>query len=177
MMKSLMDMFRRERKPGDLIFAIAFLVFAFALASALPWQAPFVSQTKLVAQPAFWPLIGVGMMVIFGAIHLFSSLSSPRMTGRVRELILWLRSLEFVGWFVGYVFLIPIIGYLPTSVLFVPALCLRLGYRSPAIFGYGVLFAIAVVLVFKTGLGVALPSGQIYNYLPDGIRNFFIVNF
>lgn len=176
-MKSIREMFQRERKPGDLVFAIVFMVIALALAAALPWQAPFVSQTKLVAQPAVWPLIGVGMMLIFGAIHLFSSLNSPRMAGRVGEVLLWVRSLEFVGWFVAYVFLIPIIGYLPTSVLFVPVLCLRLGYRSPAILGYGVLFAIAVVLVFKTGLGVVLPSGQIYDYLPDGIRNFFIINF
>lgn len=167
----------RERKPGDLVFAAAFLVLALALAAALPWQAPFVAKTKLVAQPAFWPMIGVAMMVVFGAIHFISTYRSPRLPGRLREVFLWLRSIEFVGWFFAYVLIIPIIGYLPATLLFMPLLCLRLGYRSVPLFASAVLFAFAVVLVFKTGLGVALPAGQIYDHLPAGMRNFFIVNF
>lgn len=170
-------MFKRERRPGDLVFAIAFVAIALALAFALPTQAPFLADTKFVAQPGFWPLVAVTMMVVFGAINLLTSINSPRIFGRAREVWFWLRSLEFVGWFYLYVLVIPLLGYLPTSVLFVPLLCFRLGYRSKAILGHGVLFAIAVVLIFKTGLGVALPAGQIYNLLPDAMRNFFIVYF
>lgn len=176
-MKSFLEMFMRERKPGDLVFAIAFMILAIALAAVLPSQAQFMPKTKLVAQPGFWPTIGVGMMIIFGGIHLFSTWRSPRLPGRLPEVLLWLRSFEFVGWFFAYVLVIPIIGYLPATILFVPLLCLRLGYRSLGFLGCGILFAIAVVLIFKAGLGVALPTGQIYEYLPASIRTFFMVNF
>lgn len=168
---------RIDRTPGDLVFAVAFVLLALGLAAALPWQAPFVAKTKLIAQPAFWPLIGVSMMVGFGIVHLMAAARSPRQPGRWAEVWLWLRSVEFVGWFLAYVLIIPIIGYLPSSMLFVPLLCVRLGYRARSMLGFGVLFGAVVVLIFKTGLGVALPAGQIYSYLPEGVRSFVMVNF
>ena len=168
---------RIDRTPGDLVFAIAFVILAVALAAALPWQAPFVARTPLIAQPAFWPLIGVSMMVVFGLIHLAAAVRSPRQPGRWAEVWLWARSAEFVGWFLAYVLVIPVIGYLPASMLFVPLLSLRLGYRSATMLGIGAFFGMAVVLIFKTGLGVALPAGQLYAFLPEAIRSFVMVNF
>ncbi len=165
------------RRPGDLAFAVTFLGVVLGLAIALPWQAPFVGSNKLIAQPAFWPMVGVTMMVIFGTIHLLGTANRSRTSGRAKEVWLWVRSLEFVVWFVGYVWVIQIIGYLPGTLAFVLLLSLRLGYRSGRILASGAIFSLCVVLVFKTGLGVALPIGQVYEFLPEGIRNFVMANF
>ena len=36
---------------------------------------------------------------------------------------------------------------------------------------------LGIVLVFKAALSVKIPGGAIYEYLPDTLRNFLIVNF
>lgn len=174
---SYLTLFRLERRAGDLLFAIAFVVFSVCVAASLPSQAQFLGNKTLVAEPGFWPLVGVLMMVGFGIVHLLGTYNAPRLPGRLKEALFWLRSLEYVGWFISYVLIVPIIGYLPATIVLTLLLTLRLGYRSAGILCCAVLFGVTVVLVFKTGLGVRLPAGQIYQYLPDSIRSFVMVNF
>ena len=116
------------------------------------------------------------MMVVFGAAHLLSTVNAPRLPGRLREVMAWGRSLEFVAWFVVYVLIVPLIGYLPATLLFALLLGLRLGYRSPRGLLASALFAVAVVLVFRAGLGVRIPAGEIYQFLPPSIRSFAMTN-
>ncbi|WP_434286733.1 tripartite tricarboxylate transporter TctB family protein [Celeribacter sp. SCSIO 80788] len=174
---SLTAHLRRERRPGDLVFALAFMAFALATLIVMPRQTTWVPNTVLFAQPAFWPGVGVIMMVGFGAVHLLSSVVSTRQEGRGAELLYWLRSLEFVAWFLCYVWLVPVIGYLPATMLFAVLLVLRLGYRAPWSFFWAAAFGFAVVAVFKAGLQVKVPAGALYGYLPDSIRTFMVVNF
>jgi hypothetical protein len=174
---NFLAMFRRERRPGDLVFALAFFLFSLVVAAMLPWQAKFLGNKTLVAEPGFWPLVGTVMMVGFGGFHLLSTYNSPRLSGRLREVLFWVRALEFVVWFAAYVLAVPKIGYLPATVLLALLLSFRLGYRS-GLWALGAAgFATSVVLVFKAGLGVKLPAGEIYQYLPDSIRTFVMVNF
>ena len=117
------------------------------------------------------------MMVVFGAIHFVCTWNAPRLPGRLKEVIVWARSLEFVVWFIVYVTAVPVIGYLPATLLFALLLTFRAGYRSLQMLGAAAGLALVTVLVFKTGLGVKLPAGAVYQYLPDGIRSFVMVNF
>lgn len=174
---SLAGILRRERRPGDLVFALAFMVFSLTVLFLLPSQTTWVDSTILFAQPAFWPIVGVLMMVGFGAVQLLSSIVSTRQEGRGTEVVYWLRSLEFVAWFLCYVWIVPLIGYLPATVLFAMLLCLRLGYRSKSSLFWAASFGFLVVTVFKAGLQVKVPAGAIYAYLPDSIRTFMMVNF
>lgn len=174
---TFLEMFRRERRPGDLVFALGFFLFALALALVLPHQARWVERATLFGQPAFWPRVGVAMMVGFGAVHLVGTLVSRRLSGRLAEVLFWLRALEYAGWFIAYVLLVPRLGYLPSSILFALLLSLRLGYRSAATLGLAVLFAVAVVVIFKTGLSVNIPAGALYDHLPRNIRSFVMSHF
>lgn len=174
---ALITRLRRDRRPGDLVFAIAFMSFALITLGLLPSQTRWVANTGLFAQPSFWPAVGVLMMVGFGAVHLLGTAISQRKAGRGAEMLYWLRSLEFVAWFLAYVLLVPQLGYLPSTVLFALLLTLRLGYRSAQSAGFATLFAITVVVIFKAGLQVKVPAGAIYAYLPDSIRTFAMVNF
>lgn len=174
---NFLALFRRERRPGDLVFAFGFFLFAMICAVALPSQAKFLGNKVLVSEPGFWPMVGVTMMVFFGALHLLSTWNAPRLPGRLTEVLHWVRSIEFVAWFIAYVMAVPIIGYLASTMVFALLLTFRLGYRKLPVLGAALLFAFVVVVVFKSGLGVKIPAGAIYQYLPDSIRTFVMVNF
>lgn len=173
---NFLALFKRERRPGDLVFALSFFLVALIALAVLPEQAKFLDKKSLVEQPGFWPTVGVLMMVVFGAFHLLSTYNAPRLFGRLKEVGMWARSLEYVVWFILYVSAVPYIGYLPSTLLFALLLVLRLGYRSGAALLSATVFAISVVLIFKAGLGVKLPAGELYQYLPDSIRSFAMVN-
>jgi hypothetical protein len=176
MVRTLQDLFRRFRRPGDMVFALLFFVFSAFLFLSIPAQITWVERTGLVSQPGFWPVVAVGCMAVFSFLHLVGSAVSERIPGRAAEIWEWIRPLEFVVWFLVYVWLLPYLGYLPSSLLFACVLAFRLGYRSMKWMGISALFALAVVVVFKSLLQVKLPAGEIYRLLPAGdLRTFFMV--
>lgn len=172
--KTLQQLFQRYRMPGDLIFAIALLVVALVLLVTLTGQTKWLPGKPLFAQPRFWPAIGVFGMVGFGALHLLGSVLSPRIPGRLREMLFWLRSLEYVAWFLVYVFAAPVIGYLPATLVFMVALTLRVGYRGSRYVLAAAGSALAIVLLFRVLLQVKIPGGAVYEYLPGGLASFML---
>lgn len=170
----------RERRfvgprRGQLIFALGFLAISALLLSQITGQTTWVDKTAFFAQPRFWPAIGLGGMVLLGALHL-RKMPWRRFTAQDREeLVKWARVIEFAGWFMAYVLLVPVLGYLPATLIFVPLLTRRMGYRGPRMFWLSIAFALVVVVVFKTFLSVKIPGGMIYEYLPGGLRGFFIL--
>lgn len=175
--KTLQDLFKRYRRPGDLVFALAFLIFAVFLLSQLGEEVKWTKRTKLFAQPAFWPTVGILGMVVFGALHCIGSLVSPRIRGRWAEVGLWARSLEYFAWFMAYVIAVPVAGYLPSTIVFAVILTLRAGYRSAGMVAGAALSAVVIVVVFKSLLQVKVPGGALYEHLPDGIRAFMLTYF
>lgn len=171
----------RERRfvgprRGQLIFALAFFAAGLVLLSQIGTQTQWAEKTKLVAQPRFWPAVALGLMVVAGGFHL-ARLPWRRVTGHdLAEARKWGTVLEFSAWFMAYVFLVPLLGYLPVTVVFVPALAWRMGYRSRAMIGISIAFAVTVVVLFKTFLSVKIPGGAVYEYLPGTLRSFFILN-
>ncbi|MEZ5449917.1 MAG: tripartite tricarboxylate transporter TctB family protein [Thiolinea sp.] len=98
-------------------------------------------------------------------------------SGPGSELLAWLRGLEFLGWFLAYVWLVPLLGYLPATLLFGLVLTLRLGYRQRHLLLGSVLVSLTTVLVFKSFLQAKIPGGLLYDYLPQGLRNFMTIYF
>ena len=174
--KTLQDLFKRYRRPGDLVFSVAFLAFSLFLLFTIDGQVKW-GRGKLLAEPAFIPWVGVICMTVFAALHLVSGLMSPRLDGRLKEIGFWARSLEYVVWFLAYVIVVPRLGYLPTTMLFTPALAFRLGYRDRKMLVAAVIFGVIVVLLFKSFLQVKVPGGQIYEYLPTALRSFMLTYF
>lgn len=174
--KTLQQLFQRYRKPGDLVFAVIFLVIALLLLTQIPDQTKWVPRKSLFVQPRFWPAVAIIGMVVFGALHLTGSLLSPRIYGRLKEMWLWTRSLEYVAWFLAYVYLVPFTGYLPTTLVFALLLTLRVGYRDKRMLLASLAASVSIVLLFRTILEVKIPAGLVYEYLPDGIRAFALAN-
>lgn len=175
--KSFVELFKRDRRPGDLVFAVVFLLFSLYLLSQLGEQTHWLKRSRLFAQPAFWPAVSLIGMSVFAVLHFTGSVCSPRILGRLREVGFWLRSVEYVVWFLVYVYLVPIIGYLLATLVFMPALMLRAGYRDKRMILASILTAFLIVVLFKSFLAVKIPGGAIYEYLPDSIRSFMLINF
>ena len=166
------ELFRRERRPGDLVFAVLFLILAAFLAYRLPDQVLWPPGRPLVGQPAFWPAVSVGAMLVFASLHWLGSVCSPRIPGRWTEVGFWCRSVEYALWFLAYVLVMPTLGYLPTSVAVAVLLTLRLGYRGGRPPLAAALVAAGIVVMFRGVLQVKVPSGALYEYLPGALRGF-----
>lgn len=178
---------QKRRLNGRILFAVLFLAISVLLLSQIGSQAKFSSAGKLFAQPAFWPAVSLFGMVFFAIAHIIVLLrrGGHNEEGDGRDQLAeqgfgrfeWLRLAEFFGWFMVYVTLVPRAGYLPATVLFSVALAYRVGYRTLPMLGISALMGTIVVLVFKTFLAVRIPGGEIYELLPDALRNFMIGNF
>jgi len=164
------------------LFAFLFIAMALFLLSQLGEQAKFSSKGKLFAQPAFWPGVGVIGMVVFGGLNFIAELfAKPRPDNRwrteLKEGASWMFAVEYLAWFMVYVSLTPVIGYLLSTMLFMLALTLRAGFRQWRMALVAVVTGFAIVLVFKSFLGVKIPGAEIYEALPNALRTFMIVNF
>jgi hypothetical protein len=175
--KTLQSLFKRYRRPGDILFAWVLLILSALLLTQIGDQTAYRSGGKLFAQPRFWPAVSLSLMTFFAVFHLVGSLLSERIEGRWREVLMWFASLEYAIWFIAYAALVPYGGYLPTTVAFAVLLALRVGYRSAKMLGAAVISALVIVVLFKTILGVNLPSGLIYEGLPDGLRQIMLTYF
>ena len=178
------SLFDIRRRPGDFLFAAASFLLALFLLIRLPDQTRWFNRVDFLLQPRFWPSVVLGALTLFSGLYLMQSWlarkdpshldTSPAPVG---ELLHWLRPLELALYFVVYAASIPWLGYLVSTVLFMPLLGLRTGIRSlPGLCllaGLGV----GIVLVFKTGLEVRMPPGAVYELFPPTVRNFLIRNF
>lgn len=138
-------------------------------------QTAWVKKTKLFAQPRFWPAVAIGGMVLLGGLHLYKLPWRRVSRYDLWEVKRWGQVFEFAGWFMGYVLLVPVIGYLPVTLVFVPLLSWRMGYRSPFMLWTSAVFAVVVVVLFKAFLSVKIPGALLYEYLPGSLRSFFIL--
>ena len=175
--RTLQALFKRYRRPGDIVFAwFAFLVSLFLLLQ-ISQQTTWRDGQPLFAQPRFWPAVSLSGMVLFAALHLLRSALSERIHGRWNEVGLWLSSIEFAIWFIAYAIAVPHAGYLPSTILFAVLLCLRMGYRKRSVLMAACATAVVIVVFFKTLLKVNLPAGRVYEVLPDGLRQIMLTYF
>ena len=169
---------RPLRQRGELPFALAMLVFALVMIGFLGDQAKwFPKGVKAYAQPALWPAIGLIGMAFFSALHVLACLRARKPDTEWREMLIWLRAFEFVLWYLAYAFLTPWLGYLLASLVTMVALVWRVGLRDRASLLWAAVFAIGMVLVFKTGLSVKIPGGALYDLFPERTRIFLSLNF
>lgn len=166
--------FPEARKPGELFYSLIFLATAVGLLSVIFWQTSVLPGKGIAAQPRTWPFISLAGMTLFAFANLIATSRTTRTAGRWREVLVWISSLEFVGWYLLYVAGIPIIGYLAATLAFCLFITWRAGYRSGLAFGAAAAFALFVVLLFKSLFNVKIPGGAIYEYLPGTLRYIMI---
>lgn len=166
--------FPEGRRPGEMLFCTLMLVIGGLLIAAIGWQTTWLPGKGLAAQPRLWPSLALGGIVLFAALNWMLRSKVMRTPGRWREAFTWIRSLEYVGWYLLYVWSIPVIGYLLATIFFCIGLTLRLGYRQALALWSAFGFALFVVLFFKSAMNVKIPGGAIYDLAPESLRYFLL---
>ena len=173
-----------SRQPGDTLFALFMCGLSLVLLAQIGSQTKWIDGVNVIVQPRFWPGLSLAGMLVFSVGYLIQSLgkvgrgSHPNdRIWQPRELVNWLRTLEYAGYFLVYVIIVPKLGYLPATLLFCLLLTLRAGYRGGLFISWALAGGFIIVLVFKTFLKVKLPAGRLYDALPDGIAAFMIQYF
>ena len=99
-------------------------------------------------------------------------------TGIGYELEKYAAALEFVGYFIGYTVLVPILGYLVSTLALGSYLTWRLGYRTRRWGCISMLSSFAIVLLFRTFLQIKTPGNiWLYDQLPGTLRSYMLTYF
>ncbi|MEM6373384.1 MAG: tripartite tricarboxylate transporter TctB family protein [Pseudomonadota bacterium] len=134
------------------------------------WVAPLMCLCILVPA-ALWNLRGAWRGQVWRKRY-----KQPTALGH--ELTQWLRALEFVGWFVVYTALVPVLGYLMATLLLGTGLPWRLGYRGARWMGICLATSFTIVLIFRTGLQIRTPVNiWLYDQFPPAVETFMQVWF
>ena len=170
---------RRFKGPirGQSIFALLFLALSILLISQLGDQTKWIKKTKFAAQPRIWPMIALTGMVFFTGLHLWRLPRRRILQVDLQEAKRWLQVVEYCVWFIAYVWVVPDLGYLISTLIFLPALAYRAGYQNKKMMTYAACIGFSIVVIFKSFLEVKIPGGAIYELFPNAMRSFFILNF
>ena len=148
-----------HRRPGELVFALLIVVFSVA---AL-WQSYSISGFSGKTTPGVFPLIASCVMVISGVVVLMSATQLPAppegAPGFLAE-ILTLRHMVVIGLVLAYVLLMPLIGFVASSAVFLFCSFQFLWRKNPLLMLAltGVTLVI-IYVVFREVFQVVLPQG------------------
>ena len=186
------NLFEFKRITGDLTLSIIFLFFVgFLLVhfnSESGWNGRELDQKrvgKILKQQWVGPLMCMAILIpatFFNILEAFKAykkskrLLIPNIT--LYEMIQWIRSLEFILYFLVYTFSISILGYLISTLIFAVFLTYRLGYRTKKWVLISLFSSFIVVLIFRTILQIKTPINiWLYQYFPENIEVFMKIYF
>lgn len=129
-------------------------------------------------QPWLMPGVVLAILCAANAVSLAAAVadlrrnppSAQERASAVAAIAGWLRPLEYFAYFFAYILALGRIGYLLSTLAFIQLLLFRNGLRSPSwiVAGFGA--ALAMTAIFRWGLGVWVPTADLYGLFPDAIR-------
>ena len=165
-------------QTGNRIFAACVLLLAVTLLLFADTELKWKTNTSFHLQPGFWSIIALSGMAFFAIVQLVQppwKIEKPVHFDWLRWAHNWLGPVEYAVYFLVYVYLVPWLGYLPSTLLVFPLLVLRAGYRGRKYLAMSWIVGLAIVILFKSLLQVKIPGGELYSIFPDAIRNFLVL--
>ncbi|PWV99906.1 tripartite tricarboxylate transporter TctB family protein [Hoeflea marina] len=155
---------RQSRRPGELVFAIALVVFS----AILLWQAFAISGFSGLSTPGIFPMLATGTMLVSGLAILRDVVRSRPVAGGRSPLhgfvadIVPLRLSGMIGLVALYLAAMPWVGFLISSAIFLFLSILFLWRRSLLMTtALTAVSLLAVYLVFRVVFQVVLPAGTL----------------
>ncbi len=147
------------RRPGELVFACLLVGFAgWAL-----WLSWAISGATGLAKPGVFPTLASAAMLASGLFVLRDTVRAeqgPRGWAAFRMAVLPMRVLVTIGLVAVYVGIMPWLGFLAASALFLFTAIAYLWRRGPVLSAAVTVGAlISVYLVFRIAFQVVLPQG------------------
>ena len=172
---------RSNYHAGDVAFAALLVLMGAFLLYLIPDQTKWFKSLPLLKQPRFWPAMAISGFTLFAvgyglAVWFRVRREQASLHEEVDEMIEWVRPLEYVAYFLIYVFMVPIMGYLFATIAYFVLMTFKTGYRGKKMFTIAVLLAVFIVVLFKSLLQVKIGPGMWYDMLPQDMANFFIVD-
>lgn len=140
---------------------------------------------RILKQSWVAPLLCLAVLVPAAIWNLRSSWKEHRWrkrfllpTSAYFEFTKYAAALEYVAYFIGYTLLVPVLGYLFSTLILGTYLTWRLGYRSHAWLLRGFVASLVVVIVFRSILQIKTPiSIWLYDQFPAALRGFMLTYF
>ena len=186
------NLFEFKRGKGDLILSFIFLMFVLFLFLNFNhesgWENRNLDQKrfgKILKQQWVGPLICMAVLLPTTIINLYESFQQTFKNKRLRlpnrtfyEISEWVKSLEFIFYFLIYTFSISILGYLLSTLIFAVFLTYRLGYRSFRWITISLLVSFCIVIIFRTILQIKTPINiWLYDKFPEPLEIFLKIYF
>ena len=167
------------------VYGFCFLASAILLVLIPVATKPGPPNQGWWTQPALMPSIAISVMVISAAYlfgqHVYKLRQHPELNNDRKlvrnEVFEWLKPFEYFVYYCLYIWLLGIVGYFLSSLIFIVLLCLRTGLRNARWMLVALLSALALVALFRWGLKVWVPVAELYDLFPKDIRIFLMRNF
>ena len=145
----------------DLIFNVALLLFSIY---CFIYIGSVDNSTATELGAAFWPRLILGIMIVLLAIGLVTTLRKKNGKGPIsgEAVAGFFKSKLLIGMVIcaATAVILPIIGFIPTSFLFLIAYGVLLGERRPVVLVVtGILATLVLYIVFQGPLSIFLPRG------------------
>lgn len=151
---------------GELVFSL--LIFVGSL--LLYWvTGSFAERTTLQGAqmgPAFWPRFLLGFLILLSGIVSVGTIREIAKEKAWGEALMTMdrgkvRFFVAVGLGVAYLFLLPIVGFIVVTPIFMIAFMILLGEKSKGwILGVAIAMTAVIVLLFTKAMYVPLPRGE-----------------
>ena len=131
-------------------------------------------------QPWTLPAIVLGILFLANVVSLAKDIvdlkrtpaSETEITEAKSEIVGWFKPVEFFVYFLGYLYALAYLGYFLSTALFIQWLLYRSGLRTARWRLAGLLATLALTAVFRWGLGIWVPTAELYDLFPDAARKF-----
>jgi len=186
------NLFEFKRITGDLTLSIIFLLFVVFLLiyfnSESGWSARDLNQKrvgKILKQQWVGPLMCMAILLPATILNILEAFKAYKKSKRlllpnkiIYEMTQWIRSLEFILYFLVYTFSITVLGYLISTLIFAVFLTYRLGYRTKKWIFISLFSSFIVVLIFRTILQIKTPVNiWLYKFFPENLEVFMKIYF
>ncbi len=186
------NLFEFKRTKGDLALSIIFLLVVMFLLIHFNLESGWYDRDldhkrfgKILKQQWVGPLICMCILFPSACINFYQSCKSSINKKKLRiknltiyEILEWIKSLEFIFYFLAYTFLISFLGYLFSTLVFAVFLTYRLGYRTFKWICISLFSAFCIVLIFRTILQIKTPINiWLYDKFPETLEIFMKIYF
>ncbi|MBO6901202.1 MAG: hypothetical protein JJ864_07630 [Rhizobiaceae bacterium] len=163
-----------EGMAGMVLFAAALMLIALAPFATRP---PPAGRAWFLA-PVNWPLLSLGLASIAGAILAWRFVTAWRADGgeTFRRNALWAfggfgGTLEYSLYFCIYLIGVAWLGFTLATLIFMQVTIWRSGLRGRMWVGAGIAVTLAIVVVFRLGIGLWFPLAPLFKLFPAWVGN------
>jgi hypothetical protein len=170
---------QNANRVETLVLTLVFAVVSCGLFLLLPWQTKTgPDNSGWWTQPWLMPAMTLGVLALANLESLrraFLQARAPTQTEKDdarREIKGWFVPLEYFIYFMGYLFSLKYLGYFLSTALFIQLLLWRVGLRDTKWRMAGLGAALVMTMIFRWGLGIWVPTAELYDVFPDEMRKF-----